>query len=463
MRKAGNETMGLKIVSSLGKGSYSRVRYGFGKPGSGFQAVPPGDDGEERSRLVTVALARHLRAAHPDNSPLTLLLLGPSDTIEWSKTEASASRDASPPMTVWDELAAVVDDIQPLRLAETNDLTAANMWEVFGLLADSLEEGDDVVFDITHSFRMFPFLTLLAAAFLRVARRVRVRHIFYGNFIPGVTGVTTWDEEIIDLGDFMRLLDWTTAAERFINIGDGRPLVGALDQVTAADQEGGLGNALGLQAAADSVHHLSQSLMMAQMTDVMDQACAGQNNLAHGRAFPGRFPAEYRPLDELLGAARRSYNGFAVSEPRLPRNRQKNLKAQAAQLRWYHSRQQWMQGITVAQEFLVSYVCYQLRLDMYNVRENGDRGQVTKLLRGDSPSADMQTAFDALPQATELRGLWCVQDPDSPTLSIKLNHIRNAANHAGFIPSRGLTGDSLQGYCKKAISNILAFLDTHPL
>src|SRR5579875_3871356 len=169
--------MALKIISSLGKSKYSKVRYGFGKPNIDFQPIVL-PKGEEKTRLVTVAMAHHLRAASPANSPITLLLLGPSDTIAWSQTKDSYSDDVS--VTIWDELAEAMDnDIVLLTLAKTADLSAENMWEVFGLLADNLDENDDVVFDITHSFRTFPYLTLLAASFLRVARHVNVRHIYY--------------------------------------------------------------------------------------------------------------------------------------------------------------------------------------------------------------------------------------------------------------------------------------------
>ncbi|WP_425505358.1 CRISPR-associated DxTHG motif protein [Thermosulfurimonas marina] len=52
----------------------------------------------------------------------------------------------------------------------------------FRKVIENLSEGEEVFFDITHSFRSLPMLNLVALSYARVLKGIRIRGIYYGAF-----------------------------------------------------------------------------------------------------------------------------------------------------------------------------------------------------------------------------------------------------------------------------------------
>lgn len=69
----------------------------------------------------------------------------------------------------------------PISLGEGE----SHLWDLFDRLTEVVDSGDNVAFDITHSFRFMPFLLFLAAAYLREARKVCIDAIYYGAYEMG--------------------------------------------------------------------------------------------------------------------------------------------------------------------------------------------------------------------------------------------------------------------------------------
>lgn len=94
------------------------------------------------------------------------------------------------------------------------------LWEIFSIVDGQVDEGDEVIFDITHGFRSLPFLALLAAAYLREIKRVSIKAVTYGAFEAG-TGSET---PIFDLSAFIRIFDWMDAVRSFLVHVDAGPM-----------------------------------------------------------------------------------------------------------------------------------------------------------------------------------------------------------------------------------------------
>ncbi|MCX7855689.1 MAG: TIGR02221 family CRISPR-associated protein, partial [Anaerolineae bacterium] len=116
------------------------------------------------------------------------------------------------------------------------------LWDIFSTLTERVGERETVVFDITHSFRSIPFLSFLAAAYLRAARRVRIHAVVYGAYDarpkddPG-------PRPVFDLTPFVFLLDWLAATNQFIHTGDAQYLARLLVREGEARRSGALKNA----------------------------------------------------------------------------------------------------------------------------------------------------------------------------------------------------------------------------
>ena len=55
------------------------------------------------------------------------------------------------------------------------------MWEIFEVIFDKLQEGDELYLDITNSFRYLPMLLVVLVNYAKLLKNVKVKAIFYGN------------------------------------------------------------------------------------------------------------------------------------------------------------------------------------------------------------------------------------------------------------------------------------------
>src|SRR5690606_16940489 len=74
-------------------------------------------------------------------------------------------------------------------------------------LAEVMDEGEDVVLDVTHGLRHLPMLALVAARYLSHVRQVNVNELYYGALEMTSDGETP----VLRLGSLLRMLDWVQA------------------------------------------------------------------------------------------------------------------------------------------------------------------------------------------------------------------------------------------------------------
>lgn len=116
-------------------------------------------------------------------------------------------------LSVTNEAGITIKDIG-IRSEQSED----EIWNLFELMIEHMEEGDRIIFDITHSFRFQPMLAMLAVHFARIVKKVEVEAVYYGAYLPNV------EQEvfpIIDLTPFTELQDWITNIYAFSETGRG--------------------------------------------------------------------------------------------------------------------------------------------------------------------------------------------------------------------------------------------------
>lgn len=87
-------------------------------------------------------------------------------------------------------------------------------------LAAKIEPGDEIILDITHSFRSLPMFMYLMLDFIRNLRQkdnITLSGIYYGMLdISGELGYAP----VVDLKPFFALTDWSRGVHNFINYGN---------------------------------------------------------------------------------------------------------------------------------------------------------------------------------------------------------------------------------------------------
>ncbi len=105
-------------------------------------------------------------------------------------------------------------DVVPISIPDGKDEN--EMWAIFETTFNLLEEGDELYYDLTHSFRYLPMLMLVLGNYAKFLKHVKVTSITYGNY-------EARDEDnkapIVDLLPLSSLQDWTFATADFLKNG----------------------------------------------------------------------------------------------------------------------------------------------------------------------------------------------------------------------------------------------------
>jgi CRISPR-associated Csx2 family protein len=97
------------------------------------------------------------------------------------------------------------------------------MWGIFKVLFDLIEDEDELYLDLTHSFRYLPMLLLVFGNYVKFLKNAKVVHISYGNY--EARNNKTNIAPIIDLLPISALQDWTLASANYIENGNIKRLV----------------------------------------------------------------------------------------------------------------------------------------------------------------------------------------------------------------------------------------------
>ena len=297
------------------------------------------------------------------------------------------------------------------------------LWQIFNTVVGKIQNGDRVLFDITHGFRSLPFLTFLALAYVRNVRRdVEIERVVYGAY-EAVERDNPY-KPVFDLTPFIGLLDWIGAVSVFQQTGNAQPIANLVADAQNLPYKLGLSGNLPthLKNMASRLSDLSDALLTNRILAAQAAAAELITQLDEAKQEVANWA---QPFDVLLDRMQRTYQPLALQNPETPENRWESLIGQYQQIRWHIQNQQYLQAITLAREWLISWGCYQLNKDWISESE---RYEVEKMM------GEWQLA------KREKRNL-----PDLPISNVKhgaksielfndLHDLRNDLAHCGMRP-----------------------------
>ncbi len=270
--------------------------------------------------------------------------------------------------TTWPILAAL-DDPRIRKVDIPIGRDTDELWTLFEKLTEEVAPGDTVIFDITHGLRSIPFLVFLAAAYLKEAREVHIEKIYYGAYELGQPA------PVIDLSEFVSLLDWLTATNQFIYTGNGRYLAQLLQDaghfehprraLTLAEREQEAA-AKRIGGAAAAITETSQALLT-NLIPHAEQASA--NLLARLTAAREDLARQAPPYRLLADRVRATYQPFAVAHP-MTDDLRHDLAVQLLMIDWYMEKGHLPQAFTLMREWVVTAVGYRLGIDSADILDS---------------------------------------------------------------------------------------------
>lgn len=220
----------------------------------------------------------------------------------------------------------------------------AELWQIFSAMIETLPPGCRVVLDVTHGFRSLPMVALLAALYLRQSDRVHVEQILYGAW--EARDQTTNMAPVFDLTPFLDMANWMSAANVFLKTGHGGLIADLLKQTQRAAWMSNA--AMGerpreLITLASNLHYLSEALLMTRVDEVSRTAGLVSRSLSRADAELHEWALPFAPMFERLQSL------SSVLQ-------QSGLQSQRQLLHWYLEHGHIVQCVTLAREWLISFV-----------------------------------------------------------------------------------------------------------
>ncbi len=316
---------------------------------------------------------------------------------------------------------SIADELAPISFVTSvripDGKQEKELWQIFDMLTDTLKHGDQVIFDITLSFRSIPIQAVIAASFWRVAKDVTVHRLIYG-------ALEATDEQgrsaIFDLTPMLNLMAWTAATDSFLRTGNAiqlRELLREAHSVPYRVPKSARSNEVPkhLQNVGDGIANVSRTMRLIRPYALADEAGKLDRLLTLARQEVAQWA---KPFATLLDRTREEYRRFALNSPHddMPNY----LRMQLDLVKWYLDKQQVVQSVLLAREWIVSLVIY--RLGWHNIE---DREYAERLL-----NEGVSALADGLPMPPPIRRLEKIKELVQTW--DRLRDLRNDLAHCGM-------------------------------
>ena len=309
----------------------------------------------------------------------------------------------------WPVLEALNDPrIQAVDIPTGND--TAQMWQIFTIITGHIETGDRVIFDITHGLRSLPFLVFLFAAYLKTAKQVTIEAIYYGAF--ELKSENNGVAPIIDLSEFVSMIDWIAASNQFVETGDARQLSKLLNP----DSDTSGAN----QKAAETLFDVSFATLLCRPLELGERADALAKDLL---AAEQQQPNRVVPFEMLRQQVSQTFSSFVGN---LDGDAKAALQAQFRLIEWYHNNNRIIEVMTLAREWLLAAVNYQLdgTVDIDDRYIRTDISEALWEIGQNTPPRELTDYGKKIHKWPEKRQLIAVWN--------KVRILRNTLDHAGY-------------------------------
>lgn len=227
----------------------------------------------------------------------------------------------------------------------------AELWEIFDILYNLIEEEDELYLELTHSFRYLPMLLLVFGNYVKFLKKAKVVHISYGNYEARDTDINV--APIIDLLPISTLQDWTFAAANYLENGNVRKMASLskekLNPILAASS-GKDTTAKNLQRFITSLEKVVEERVSCRGISIVksdnfrllkQHSDLLENNLIE-------------PLNPIIGKIKESFKSFDENE---------NVQNGFAAVSWCIEFGLYQQAVTILIENIVTYICHKYKLN----------------------------------------------------------------------------------------------------
>lgn len=248
--------------------------------------------------------------------------------------------------------------------------TEYELWDIFNIMYDEIQDEEELYVDITHSLRNIPIQMLSIIAYARTLKNVNVAGIYYGAFeakSQNEAGET--EAPIFDLVTFLDILDWSQAASSFVRYGNSDEIK-ALFDIQKVKRRSKMADSY---KVVNDLYDITQGLETSRGCHVPDKkGVPGGSVLNSYRSYEKNYKAMQKkagkpeepqarkdridPLGKLFDVIHDKLGIFDVED---------NLAFGFAAIDWAIENKKTQQGFTALDETIKTYLCRRYGLNEY--------------------------------------------------------------------------------------------------
>ena len=319
------------------------------------------------TRFIQQATLEYLNAQDwSDDSKAYFLLTNKATTTNW-KVENEQRFDKSrgiyvPYIGLQQQLESIHFPFHFEGISIPDGKDETEMWRIFETVYNLLKDGDELYFDLTHSFRYLPMLMLVLGNYAKFLKKASVCSITYGNY--EARNVSTNEAPIVNLLPLSSLQDWTFATADFLKNGYADRLVDiagkGLDPLTR-NAETRTDETLKLKGFVSHLKSFSLDMLTCRGLNIIDASTIKRIktdiNSLNKIVIPQLEPVLHKVSESVASF---DDSGSAMNA----------FKA----ARWCYENQQYQQATTFLEEGVISYFCLRHGID---INDNNKRELVT--------------------------------------------------------------------------------------
>lgn len=239
-----------------------------------------------------------------------------------------------------------------------NGSNEKEIWDMFQIIFEILQDNDEIILDITHSFRYMPMLGITLLQYAKFIKNINVKGIYYGAW--DAREPNTNIAPILDLTPFSILQDWSQFGSQFINTGN----INGLSKIAETSTGQILKDTKGKNQDAQLLKKINTTL-----TEIGDDFATNRGQKFLNGEVIEKFKRQTSDLENQILPAfnpilEKLNNEFQLFEEDNDDNLLNSVK-------WCIDKDLIQQGITQLQEGVITILCRKLEYDYKNIDIRG--------------------------------------------------------------------------------------------
>ncbi len=235
------------------------------------------------------------------------------------------------------------------------------LWQIFDIISSSFNKDDEVIIDITHSFRFLPLLLTVILNYIKQIENINIRGIYYAAFESlGTFGqieklpLEKRIVPILDLTPIVELQEWTLATYNYVNHAEIKNLQKLVDRKNkelkkkSSNDKNNL-NLESLKKTVSKLNRLSNNIALCRGKDIVDfdynKVKSELKKLESESLIDGKN-LTIKPIEKLFGVINKKIEEFENND----------IDNGFIAAKWALDHNLFQQAITILQETVISKI-----------------------------------------------------------------------------------------------------------